>query len=91
MKEQKDIGLRQKHHFYFKNGMMDFAAGWLLGYSQIGGLSPGEIYNCLNKIEDNRPDTWVAAFSRMADYEKKEAQKYEQAGDLTGAPHNAFR
>lgn len=85
MKKQKDIGVRQKHHYYFKNGTMDFAVGWLLGYSQIGGLSAGEIYDCLNKIQDNKPDSWVKAFTDGMVYEEKEAGKYEKAGDLSGA------
>jgi hypothetical protein len=85
LKKQKDVGVRQKHHYYFKNGTMDFAAGWLLGYSQIGGLSAGEIYDCLNKIQDNKPDSWVEAFTYAMVYEEKEAEKYEKAGDFSGA------
>ncbi|MCE3201255.1 alpha/beta hydrolase family protein [Paenibacillus sonchi] len=85
MKKQKDVGLRQKHHYYFKNGTMDFAVGWLLGYSQIIGLSPGEIYDCLNKVQDNNPDSWVEAFAYGMNYQEKEAEKCEEAGDLYGA------
>jgi len=55
MKQEKDLGARQRHHYYFRNGTMDFHAGWLLGYSQVGGLSPGSVYDCLNRVRDGDP------------------------------------
>lgn len=85
MENQKDVGKRQTHHYYFDNGTMDFAAGWLLGYSQIGGLSVGEIYDCLNKIEDGKADSWVDEFTNVINYQENLALECTKAGDDEGA------
>jgi hypothetical protein len=43
MRGEVDIADRQGRRFRFCNGTMDFDAGWVLGYSQLGGLAPGEV------------------------------------------------
>lgn len=85
MEKQQDVGKRQTHHYYFDNGTMDFAAGWLLGYSQIGGLSVGEIYDCLNKIEDGNPESWADEFTNVINYQEKLALECAKTGDNEGA------
>lgn len=80
MKPEKDLGARQRHHYYFRNGTMDFYAGWLLGYSQVGGLSPGSLYDCLNRVKDGDPGSWVRAFEEAAAYQDGEARAAEARG-----------
>ena len=77
MRSEADLGGRQGRHFRFRNGTMDFNAGWVLGYSQLGGLAPGEVFECFNAIRDGDPDSWVAAFAGMA--ERQEAAAGSQA------------
>jgi alpha-beta hydrolase superfamily lysophospholipase len=84
MRRHRDVGLRQVHHYYFRNGTMDFATGWILGYGQLGGLSAGEVFDCLNQIRDGDPRSWVNAFSACAD--RQEAAGERQAAiDPAGA------
>lgn len=73
MRAESDLGERQSRHFRFRNGTMDFDAGWVLGYSQLGGLSPGEVFECLNAVRDGDPASWVAAFTSMADRQEAAA------------------
>lgn len=74
MRREADLGDRQARHFRFRNGTMDFDAGWVLGYSQLGGLSPGEVFECLNAIRDGDPASWVRAFATMADRQETAAK-----------------
>lgn len=53
---------------------MDFYAGWLLGYSQLGGLAPGELFECFNQIRDGDPQSWVHTFAVMADRQEAAAR-----------------
>ena len=77
MRSEADLGGRQGRRFRFRNGTMDFDAGWVLGYSQLGGLAPGEVFECFNAIRDGDPGSWVAAFAGMA--ERQEAAAGSQA------------
>lgn len=70
-----DIGNRQDRRFHFRNGTMDFDAGWILGYSQLGGLAPGEVFECFNAIRDGDPDSWVRVFTDMADRQESAARQ----------------
>jgi pimeloyl-ACP methyl ester carboxylesterase len=85
VKATKDVGKRQAHHYYFRNGTMDFAVGWILGYCELGGLSVGEVYDCLNRIKDGDPASWAAEFLRCAAYEESTAEPYAKGGDARGA------
>ena len=73
MRREADLGGRQGRHFYFRNGTMDFIAGSILGYGQLGGLAPGEVFECLNAIRDGDPDSWVDAFGAIADRQEAAA------------------
>lgn len=81
----KDIGQRQVHHYYFKDGLMDFMAGWLLGYTQQGGLSVGEVYESFNRIKNGSPESWVNAFEENMHYQQKTADERLEDGDAAGA------
>jgi len=85
MRREADLGERQGRHFFFRNGTMDFDAGWVLGYSQLGGLAPGEVFECLNAIKDGDPDSWVQAFAAMAQRQEAAALK-----DTTSPSGNRF-
>jgi pimeloyl-ACP methyl ester carboxylesterase len=61
----RDIAARGRHRFYFRDGTLDFYAGWLLGYSQVGGASPGAVYHALNQVRPRRPQSWVDAFTDL--------------------------
>lgn len=75
MREEADLGERQGRHFRFRNGTMDFNAGWVLGYSQLGGLAPGEVFECLNAIRDGDPGSWVRSFAAMAERQEAAARQ----------------
>lgn len=83
MHREADLGGRQGRHFYFRNGTMDFDAGWVLGYCQLGGLAPGEVFECLNAIKDGDPDSWVNAFATMAQLQETAAGQ-DPTPDLAG-------
>jgi len=73
----KDVVQRSKNRFYFRDETLDFYVGWLLGYAQAGGASPGTIFHCLNQIHRPTPKAWVDSFTRLLDAE-------EQAANGTG-------
>jgi pimeloyl-ACP methyl ester carboxylesterase len=75
MRSEADLGERQGRRFRFRNGTMDFDAGWVLGCSQLGGLSPGEVFECFNAIRDGDPESWVRTFTAMADRQEDAAQR----------------
>jgi pimeloyl-ACP methyl ester carboxylesterase len=86
--KEKDLGARQAHHYYFRNGTMDFYVGWLLGFSVLGGMSPGSIYDCLNKIKDGDPASWVRAFTGGLGYQQEQARVAESQGAAVRAGHH---
>jgi pimeloyl-ACP methyl ester carboxylesterase len=81
----KDIGQRQVHHYYFKDGLMDFMAGWILGNTQLGGLSVGEVYDSFNRIKNGDPASWVDAFEANMRYQQKMVDERLEDGDDKGA------
>jgi pimeloyl-ACP methyl ester carboxylesterase len=64
---------------------MDFMAGWLLGYTQQGGLSVGEVYESFNKINNGDPKSWVDAFEENMRYQQKMADERLADSDTAGA------
>jgi len=66
----KDVVQRSKNRFYFRDETLDFYVGWLLGYSQARGASPGAIFHCLNQIRRPTPQAWVDSFTRLLDAEQ---------------------
>jgi len=69
----KDVVQRSKNRFYFRDETLDFYVGWLLGYAQAGGASPGAIFHCLNQIHRPTPKAWVDSFTRLLDAEEQAA------------------
>lgn len=62
----EDVVARGGHRFYFTDETLDFYTGWLLGYAQVGGASPGAIYHALNQVRRASPRRWLDAFSGLA-------------------------
>lgn len=77
----RDLGERGNSGVLFRNGTMDFLAGWLLGYAQQGGLSPGSLLDTFAQIRDGDPGSWVAAFERTATSAQRRAEAAGRDGD----------
>lgn len=74
---QKDVILkRQKVKLRFKNGDMDFMLNWLIGISQIIGMSTSQIYYALRNVQDGNPNQWRDAFWELGDYQMEMANYY---------------
>lgn len=82
----RDIGTRGRHRFYFRDGTLDFYVGWLLGYAQLGGASPGAVYHALNQVRPERPQRWVEAFTALLTSHEAYARA-SAAPDVTGQHH----
>ncbi len=76
----KDIGNRGCSGAIFRQGTMDFAAGWLLGYSQQGGMSAGALLAAFRCVRDGDPASWVATFEQAARAEETRALHATVAG-----------
>lgn len=76
---------RSQRHFYFADETLDFAAGWLLGYAQQGGMSPGELFYCFNQIKRESPLVWVKTFTEALHYQQAKASELEAQADPAGA------
>lgn len=81
----KDLGERGNSGVLFRNGTMDFLGGWLLGYAQQGGLSPGSLLTAFGQIRDGDPESWVVVFTRLARAAATRAQTAEQDGNRRAA------
>lgn len=98
MKKNDKILKRQSGKIFFKDEDTDFLFNWLLGVSEIFGLSHGELFYLAHQIgPDARPDKWVASFKdhavyRLAGAEKKvgSASLETMANDYLGAAY-AYR
>lgn len=75
-KRDKDIGNRGGNpSVLFRNGTMDFLAGWLLGYAQQGGMSPGALLHCFSLIRDGDPRSWISVFTKAGEEAARRAEK----------------
>ena len=69
MQKNDKILKRQSSKIFFNNDDTDFLFNWLLGISEIFGLSHGELFYLAHKIgRDAKPDVWYASFLEHADY-----------------------
>lgn len=88
IRKRSDIGQRGNYGALFGNGAMDFAAGWLLGYAQQGGLSPGALLHCFAQIADGNPASWRRTFLTQAERTRtwaSEAQAQEAYAEAAQA------
>ena len=58
MKNSDVIVKREQVHLRFTNEEMDFMFNWVLGMSEIVGLSHGEIFYAIAGIKDGDPTSW---------------------------------
>lgn len=75
-----DVGSRGGSGALFRNGTMDFLAGWLLGYAQQGGMSPGALLSCFGHIRNGDPDSWNRVFADAAERSMARARAAEAEG-----------
>jgi pimeloyl-ACP methyl ester carboxylesterase len=92
-----DVGERGGTGALFRNGTMDFLAGWLLGYAQQGGMSPGTLLHCYSLIRDGDPESWTSTFLRAGEDAVERAEdaagagRDHEAAEAWGAAQIAFR
>ena len=84
-RRQQDVGSRGGSGALFRNGTMDFMAGWLLGYAQQGGMSPGALLDCYSRIRNGDPRSWVDVFARAAEASAARASAAEPAPTPTAS------
>lgn len=84
-RRQQDVGSRGGSGALFRNGTMDFMAGWLLGYAQQGGMSPGALLDCYSRIRNGGPRSWVDVFARAAEASAARASAAEPAPTPTAS------
>ncbi|MGT2711415.1 alpha/beta hydrolase family protein [Streptococcus oriscaviae] len=90
MKKNEAILKRQEHRIRFKNKDMDFCFNWLLGISQVIGMSSGELFYIASGIRDGNPADWRNRFNEHVRYLEKEAHEAEQASCSALASHLYF-
>lgn len=78
-RRRQDVGARGGSGALFRNGTMDFLAGWLLGYAQQGGMSPGALLDCYSRIRNGDPRSWVDVFTHAAEESAARALAAEPA------------
>jgi pimeloyl-ACP methyl ester carboxylesterase len=76
MRESEVILKRQKCSTRFKNGDMDFMFNWMIGVSQIIGMSPSQAFYAVHGIRDGDPAGWREGFWRQGDHQIKQTQAY---------------
>lgn len=80
-----DVGERGGTGVLFRNGTMDFLAGWLLGYAQQGGMSPGALLHCYSQIRDGDPRSWSSVFQRAGQNAVHSAEASASSGHIQEA------
>lgn len=90
MKKNEAILKRQEHRIKFKNKDMDFCFNWLLGISQVVGMSSGELFYIASGIRDGNPADWRNRFNEHVLYLEKEALEAEKASYSDLASHLYF-
>ena len=69
----------------FENDEMDFQLMRQLGSSTYGGSSVGECLSAAARIKDGDPGGWVEEFSKLAEWEMKDAHKRASKGHTVSA------
>ncbi|AST58431.1 dipeptidyl aminopeptidase [Thermoanaerobacterium thermosaccharolyticum] len=77
MKDSEVILKRQKYNIRFKNNDMDFIFNWVVGISQIIGMSAAQVFYAVHDIKDGDPTGWREGFRRQGKFQLKEAEKFE--------------
>ena len=76
MKKNEAILKRQKYSTRFKNEDMDFMLNWIIGVSQIIGMSPSQVFHAVQGIKDGDPASWREGFRRQGHYQIERASAF---------------
>ena len=76
MKKNEAILKRQKYSTRFKNEDMDFMLNWMIGVSQIIGMSPSQVFHAVQGIKDGDPAGWREGFRRQGHYQIERASAF---------------
>ena len=85
MKENEVILKRQKISIRFKNADMDFMLNWMVGVSQIIGLSASQIFYAIHDIKDGDPTGWRNGFHEQGQYLIQRAQTFIECSQNVAA------
>ncbi|MEO8612762.1 MAG: alpha/beta hydrolase [Chloroflexota bacterium] len=85
MRENEVILKRQKYSVRFKNEDMDFMLNWMVGVSQIIGLSPSQVFHAIHDIKDGDPTGWRNGFHTQGRYLIERAQAFVQSNQKVAA------
>ncbi len=76
MNQNEVILKREKFSIRFKNEDMDFMLNWMIGVSQIIGMSPAEVLYAIHDIHDGDPSGWREGFRKEGHYQIERAQAF---------------
>ena len=76
MKKNEAILKRQKYSTRFKNEDMDFMLNWMIGVSQIIGMSPSQVFHAVQGIKDGDPAGWREGFRRQGQSQIERASAF---------------
>jgi len=70
---------------------MDFQLLRQMGSSSYGASSVGECLSIANQIKDGDPKSWVEEFTKLAEWQRKDAHKRASKGHTTSARDQFFK
>ncbi|MGT2845820.1 alpha/beta hydrolase family protein [Streptococcus massiliensis] len=90
MKKDQAILKRQASKIKFRNKDMDFILNWVMGISQIVGMSAAEVLQVVEPVRDGNPRDWRQAFEEHASVCQSKAHQAENQGFLRPASQEYF-
>jgi pimeloyl-ACP methyl ester carboxylesterase len=72
-------------HYRFLTPAFAFVFQWVLGVGTNGGSEVGECFYAASQVKENDPESWVRAFSSMAESLKNKAEGSFKDGRLVSA------
>lgn len=75
----------------FSNEEMDFQLLRQIGSSSFGAASVGECLSLADRILDGDPQSWVEEFTKLAEWQQKDAHKRASKGHTTSARDQFFK
>ncbi len=75
----------------FRDEEMDFQLLRQMGSSSFGGASVGECLSLANRAQDGSPASWVEEFTKLAQWQQKDAHKRASKGHTASARDQFFK
>ncbi len=75
----------------FSDEEMDFQLLRQMGSSSFGAASVGECLSLVNRIKDGDPKSWVEEYTKLAQWQQKDAHKRASKGHTTSARDQFFK